>query len=141
MKITSVQSSKEILECLDVMKALRPKLNEATIAGVLQGMMERGYHLNVIKDDQKAICAIGYRFTEHLAWGKVIYIDDLSTLPEARGKGYASRLLDHVIQFARHNNCNSVHLDSGLSATRYDAHRLYLKRGFNITSHHFSMEL
>jgi ribosomal protein S18 acetylase RimI-like enzyme len=33
--------------------------------------------------------------------GKHFYIDDLSTLPESRGKGYGGMLLDHVIELAK----------------------------------------
>ena len=72
--------------------------------------------------------------------GKTLYIDDLSTLPGARGKGYASTLLDFVIEQARQHGCQCVSLDSGQNPARYDAHRLYLKKGFNITSHHFKLD-
>ena len=71
--------------------------------------------------------------------GRSIYIDDLCTLPEARGKGHGLALLDHVLKEARHHELQSVHLDSGHH--RHDAHRLYLNFGFNITSHHFAMDL
>jgi GNAT superfamily N-acetyltransferase len=73
--------------------------------------------------------------------GKTLYIDDLSTLPEGRGKGYASALLDYVIAEARTLGCTCVTLDSGHNPARYDAHRLYLSKRFNIVSHHFRLDL
>ncbi|MEP7265402.1 MAG: GNAT family N-acetyltransferase, partial [Bacteroidota bacterium] len=75
---------------------------------------------------------------EHLAWGKAIYIDDLTTHPSHRKKGYAKLLLDYVDEQAKLHGCEQVHLDSGCVPQRYDAHRLYLNYGFNITSHHFA---
>src|SRR5262249_30821514 len=108
---------------------------------ILEGMMTRGYHLVYMEENGIAVAAAGYRFTEHLHWGKAIYIDDLSTLEAFRKKGYARMLLDFIVAEAGSNQCREVHLDSGLLPSRYDAHRMYLKYGFNITSHHFAMKV
>jgi len=141
MKINEATTKAEIEKCFDVMNALRPKLERETFVELILGMMTRGYHLIYIEDEGRVPCFCGYRFTEHLYWGKAIYIDDLSTLPGARKKGYASTLLDHVFEIARKNKCDEVHLDSGCGPNRYDAHRLYLKKGFNISSHHFAIQV
>jgi hypothetical protein len=47
--------------------------------------------------------------------------------------------LDYVLEEAKKQELQSIHLDSGHQ--RHDAHRLYLNFGFSITSHHFAMEL
>ena len=141
MKIQTALSAEDILKSTEVMQALRPQLNSQNIAPIILDMITRGYHLIFIEEDGKAVCASGYRFTEHLAWGKVIYVDDLSTLDGSRKKGYARALLDYIVAEARTNHCQSVHLDSGCVPQRYDAHRMYLKYGFNITSHHFALKI
>ncbi len=123
------------------MHELRPHLTQESFLSTITGFISRGYHLIFIEEDGKAVCASGYRFAEHLYWGKAIYIDDLSTLSAYRGKGYAGKLLKHIFEIAKQNNCDEVHLDSGCGPNRYDAHRLYLKTGFNITSHHFAYSL
>ena len=135
----------DLLACFEVMHELRPHLTFENIVSTLTGFRSRGYHLLYIEDQQfagtgrrKAVCASGYRFTEHLHWGKAIYIDDLSTLPAYRGKGYAGLMLQRIFEIAREHTCDEVHLDSGCGPHRYEAHRLYLKTGFNITSHHFA---
>jgi GNAT superfamily N-acetyltransferase len=138
MNIHTATDKISIEKCFDVMQALRPKLHKDTFYDLITGMMSRGYNLIYIEENGKVVCASGYRFAEHLHWGKAIYIDDLSTLPIARGKGYASLLLDYIFNIAKEKNINQVHLDSGCNDSRYDAHRLYLKKGFNITSHHFA---
>ena len=74
----------------------------------------------------------------HLAWGRALYVDDLSTLPEARGKGHAGALLDHLIAEARRLGCDELHLDSGVGPARWTAHRLYMNHGLTIVSHHFA---
>jgi GNAT superfamily N-acetyltransferase len=141
MNIRTATSKEEILRCTEVMQALRPHLNADNIAPILEGMMTRGYHLVYVEEDGRAVSAAGYRFTEHLHWGKAIYVDDLSTLPAARKKGHARALLDFIVEQARKNQCREVHLDSGCIPSRYDAHRLYLNYGFNITSHHFALKV
>ena len=65
-------------------------------------------------------------------------MDDLSTLPEARGRGHAGALLDWLVAEAGRHGCDELHLDSGVQIERRDAHSLYLGNGYAITAHHFS---
>jgi hypothetical protein len=44
--------------------------------------------------DKSAFVRYGPRYGHSLAWGHYLYIDDLSTLPAARGRGPARGLLD-----------------------------------------------
>jgi GNAT superfamily N-acetyltransferase len=141
MQIEVANTDGKILKCFDVLKELRPALTTDTYVSTIKGFISRGYHLIFIEEGGRAVAASGYRFTEHLHWGKTIYIDDLSTLPVARNKGYAKALLDFIVSEAKKNNCAQVHLDSGTNPQRYDAHRLYLRYGFNITSHHFALDV
>lgn len=138
MNIQSANTSESIEKCFLVMKALRPHLEKDTFVKLIKDMATRGYILIFIEENGIAVAASGYRFAEHLHWGKAIYIDDLTSLPEARGKGYATALLDHITAIAKDNGCDQIHLDSGCNPARYDAHRLYLKNGFDITSFHFA---
>ena len=99
-----------------------------------------GYRLAAAFDDApqaQAVC--GFRVLEMLYSGRQLYIDDLSTLPQARGKGHARALLAWAEAEARRLGCRSLHLDSGVQ--RFAAHRLYLKAGMDITAHHFAREL
>lgn len=141
MHIFEIDSPKDLLKVSIVMAALRPQLNSSNIESIIGGMMQRGYRLLYLVDGNDVKAALGFRFTEHLHWGKSIYVDDLSTLPSERKKGYARKLLDRVMAIAKDSHCNEVHLDSGCGPHRYDAHRLYLMYGFNITSHHFAIKV
>jgi len=82
--------------------------------------------------------AAGFRFAEFLAWGKVLYIDNLTTLPGETSQGFASALLDWLIDHARSSGCQGVHLDT--SYARHAAHRLYLRKGLQLSSHHLALE-
>ncbi len=139
MDIQTARSGADIRKCWPVMKLLRPHLDEATFVPLVQQMMEEGYELAFIEENGIAAAAIGFRYQQKLFDGKQIYVDDLTTLEEHRGKGYAGHLLDHVFDLARQRGYACVTLDSG--PQRHDAHRLYLNKGFRISSMHFSKEL
>jgi len=102
-------------------------------------MMNDGYVLAFIEQDNVAVSAVGYRYLHSLHIGEHYKIDDLSTLESARGGGYAGALIDYVVAQARENNYNAVTLDSGHH--RSAAHRLYLNKGFIISAHHFEKKV
>jgi GNAT superfamily N-acetyltransferase len=77
--------------------------------------------------------------SESLAWGKFLYIDDLVSKSGDRSKGYGGELFDWLIDYARAENCQQLTLDSGVQ--RFAAHRFYLRRRMEITSHHFTIKL
>jgi hypothetical protein len=43
-----------------------------------------------------AVSAAGFRRLHNLAWGDLLYIDDLVTMESHRGHGHAHRLLDWI---------------------------------------------
>jgi GNAT superfamily N-acetyltransferase len=135
MTITQATTDNDISKCWEVMKALRPHLEESNFLNTIRDMQHEGYKLAFIEINNKAVSAIGFRYLQYLYNGKHIYIDDLSTLPEGRGKGYAGELLEYVFAYAKEMGFKVVTLDSGHH--RHDAHRLYLNKGFTIASHHF----
>lgn len=140
MVIQTAVTDTDILKCRKALKELRPHLPEATFLPLIREMIEEGYQLAFIEgDDGYALSVVGFRYLQFTFNGKHFYIDDLSTLPEARGKGYGGRLIDHVCKLGRQKGYDHVTLDSGHQ--RYAAHRLYLNKGFTIASHHFSRNL
>lgn len=139
MQIKIAQIKEDYLKCFDVMQALRPHLTVESFLELISKMKDENYILLFIEENNKAISACGYRYLTTLFDGRYIYIDDLSTLPEARGKGHAGALFDFVVEKAKSENLKAVHLDSGHQ--RYDAHRLYLNKGMKIVYHHFRLEL
>ncbi len=123
----------------DVIQLLRPHLSYESYLEMAAEMLSAGYRVAFVEVNGKPVSVIGYRYLQFLFNGKHIYIGDLSTLWEHRGKGYAGRLLDYVIEEAAANGFNSVTLDSGFQ--RQAAHRLYLNKGFVISSFHFMKQI
>jgi GNAT superfamily N-acetyltransferase len=127
------------------MQALRPHYAEESefVERVDEMQRAEGYRLVGAFEDGTpyALAVAGFRVGHNLAWGRFLYVDDLSTLPEARRRGYGRQLLEWLTEEARREGCDQLHLDSGVTADRYDAHRLYLNSGLAITSHHFARKL
>ncbi|MGA0557568.1 GNAT family N-acetyltransferase [Larkinella sp. VNQ87] len=146
--IKIAQTEAEVRRCLPAMVALRSHLTEEQALERILSLQQTDRYVLAYVDntDQNPAetvspAAIGYRYMNLLFSGPTLYIDDLSTLPDQRGNGYASQLLDFVIAEARKAGCAAVTLDSGQNPQRYDAHRLYLNKRFNIVSHHFALKL
>lgn len=99
-----------------------------------------GYRLvgAFVSDREQAVAVAGFRVGDSLAWGHYLYVDDLSTAPDARRRGHAGVLLDWLAQEGRRLGCGQLHLDSGTGPERFDAHRLYHNHGLAIYSHHFA---
>lgn len=140
MNIKSLKNHDEIAQSFDVFLELRSHLRskEIFVAQVMEQYKE-GYEIIGAYEQGEVVACIGFRFLTTLAWGKILYIDDLITKEKACGKGYGKILLDHVIQIAREHSCKEVHLDTGYA--RHAAHKVYLKQGFEFNCHHLALKL
>jgi ribosomal protein S18 acetylase RimI-like enzyme len=140
MEIQTAVSDQDILKCWKALKELRTHLQEEHFLSLIKEMMTEGYQLAFIEGENGyAASVVGFRYLQFTFNGKHFYIDDLSTLPEARGLGYGGALIDHVCELAKQKGYAFVTLDSGHQ--RFAAHRLYLNKGFTIASHHFSKKI
>ncbi len=133
------ETDAEIQSCFPVISVLRPHLESASFIERIRRQQHNGYHLAGLREDDVVCSAAGFRLIECLAWGRILYVDDLVTQPDRQGSGYGGQLLDWLIVHARANGCEQVHLDSGYH--RHGAHRFYLRRGFVLGSHHFTLVL
>ncbi len=124
-----------ITNTIPVFKELRPHLTDAdSFLEQVQAQTKEGYTIAYIEENGTPVAAMGYRIMSTLAWGRFVYVDDLSTLPAHRGKGLGTALLQHAKNVAKDNACEAVHLDTGYQ--RQAAHKLYLNQGFTFNCHH-----
>jgi hypothetical protein len=96
-----------------------------------------GYRLvgAFVAGDTYAVAVAGFRRAHFLAWGHVLYCDDLSTRDAFRGQGHGGALIDWMV------GCDGFHLDSGVGLERQDAHRLYFNKRMRISAYHFAVAL
>jgi GNAT superfamily N-acetyltransferase len=129
----------------EAMRELRPAFSDERAMAIRIDQVQRreGYRLVgvFVPGEERAIAVAGFRITHLLAWGRALYVDDLSTLPAARRRGAAGALVRWLIDEARRQGCEQLHLDSAVGPERADAHRLYMSNGLRISAHHFQLEL
>ncbi|HWM64091.1 MAG TPA: GNAT family N-acetyltransferase [Solirubrobacterales bacterium] len=127
------------------MRALRTALadEDAFVQLVDEEQRPEGYRLVGVFEEgvPEAVAVAGFRAIHTLAWGHCLYVDDLSTLPTARRRGYGRDLLEWLLEEAKRLGCDQLHLDSGVGIDRADAHRLYLNAGLVIAAHHFARDV
>lgn len=139
IEIFIANTDAEIESCFPVFSVLRPHVEQNDFLSRIRRQQAQSYQILALKRGELVMSAAGFRFAEFLAWGKILYIDDLTTLPSETSQGFASALLDWLIDHARSNECQGVHLDTGYA--RHAAHRLYLRKGLQLSSHHLALEL
>ena len=126
----------------EAMRALRVDQEDeaAFVERVNELQRPEGYRLVAAFEDggDSAAAVAGFRLGHNLAWGRYLYVDDLSTRPNARQRGHGRALLDWLLEEALRSECDELHLDSGVGLERADAHRLYLNSGLVISAHHFA---
>ena len=121
------------------MAELRPHLVEAEFVGLVRRQQrEGGYQLAFVEDHGEVKSVAGFRLCEFLAWGRILYVDDLVTKAADRSRGCGQALFEWLVARARAAGCVQVHLDSGVQ--RFDAHRFYLRNRMDITAHHFALK-
>lgn len=125
-----------------VLRELRPQYgSDAEITDALrrvirsQGLRVFGAHVG----DAASPCgAVTVRLVESLSWGRFLYVDDLVTSAEMRGRGVAGHLMDRVEELAAESGLEGkVQLDSGVGEHRAAAHAFYGSRGMWIAGFHF----
>ncbi|MGF1632975.1 MAG: GNAT family N-acetyltransferase [Phycisphaerae bacterium] len=138
--ITLCTSEPQITATFQVMRHLRTGLlSEQDYLERVRRQQANGYHLVALHHEGKCVSVAGFSFGESLARGRHVYVDDLVTDPDVRGKGYGAELLDWIADHARNHGCSQLHLDSNVN--RFAAHRFYLEKKFDITAHHFRLVL
>src|SRR3954453_10432714 len=130
----------ETLRAAPALLKLRPPRAPAeSLAALADGQRAAGYRLaGSFEDGEEAAAAVaGFRVQENLAWGRHLYVDDLVTRADRRGRGHGAALMRWLAVEACRTGCVQLHLDSGVGPEREDAHRLYFNAGLRISSYHF----
>lgn len=138
-KISLARTSEQIGRCCSVMRELRPHIEAIDFAARVLNQQKEGYQLAFLEQDGVVRSVAGFRIFNLLFSGRTLYIDDLVTHDSDRSRGFGAALFDWLIEHARKQGCEHLTLDSGVQ--RFAAHRFYLNRGMDITSHHFQLKL
>lgn len=105
----------------------------------IKEMLPLGYRQVVIEKEGQIVALCGFHRASHLSSGPYLYVDDLVTEENARGKAYGKGLLAWLLEEARRLGCGYIFLDAFVE--NKPAHRLYLREGFDIAAFHFIKKL
>ncbi|MGH6989935.1 MAG: GNAT family N-acetyltransferase [Stellaceae bacterium] len=136
-QIVVAETDAEIRASFPVMRELRPRFTDVEIyLAAVRRQMALGYRLTVrlLAGDEAVACA-GWRFSEMLAYGRLLYVDDLVTAERHRSEGHGAALMRWLEARAQVEGCAVLSLDSGTH--RAGAHRFYFREGLAISSFHF----
>jgi GNAT superfamily N-acetyltransferase len=138
-KIGLAVTTAQVGSCSSVMRELRPQIKASDFAARVLHQQTEGYQLAFLELDGVVRSVAGFRIFNLLFSGGTLYIDDLVTHDADRSRGFGAALFDWLVDYAKKQGCERLTLDSGVQ--RFAAHRFYLNRGMDITSHHFDLKL
>lgn len=137
MTIRLAISDQEVSACFPIMRQLRTHLDPTQFIPTVRRQETQGYRLAYLEDQSKIQAVAGFRRIDNLAFGGVLYVDDLVTDTDSRSKGYGTQLLIWLRAQARAEACNSVQLDTGVQ--RKDAQRFYCREGMRLSAYHYEI--
>ena len=137
MKVIIAKTNSDLLKVSNILLEFRPGFNQENLIAQIKEQQKNGYQLAYIESENKVLCICGFVVGLKLAWGKHIYVDDLVTDERYRSTGAGKFMIGWLKSYAKETGCGQIHLDTRVQ--RFPAHRFYLREGFNIASHHFSI--
>ncbi len=106
------------------MRELRPHVaSEADFVERVNTLQRpEGYRLvgSFVEGQAEPVAVAGFRVLHTLAWGYVLYVDDLVTREAYREQRHAAALKRWLVDEAARLGCDQLHLDSGVH--RHTAH-------------------
>jgi GNAT superfamily N-acetyltransferase len=134
--ILIAETEPEVVRCWPAFSELRPHLDRDAFVERWRAQHAEGYRIAYIADGERVAAVAGFRMLTTMAWGKIIYLDDLVAHPAKRGHGLGSALLQWLQALTRETGCAAIHLDTGYQ--RHAAHLAYLRNGFALDCHHLA---
>jgi GNAT superfamily N-acetyltransferase len=124
---------------LPVLQQLRPHLDPASFDAVLRAGAVQGLRYTGAFVGERCAGLAGWRVMDTTSVTRKLYVDDLVTEAAYRSRGVGVALLAELDARAAALGCTAIELDSGHQ--RADAHRFYLREGFEDVSRHFRRQV
>jgi GNAT superfamily N-acetyltransferase len=139
-EIHPAQDEQDVRRCWPVFRELRQNISsEELFIDRWKRQRDEGYRIVFIEEDGDVQAVGGYRIIHSMAWGRILYLDDLAALTARHGTGLGAAILGYVQAEASRSGCEAVHLDTGYH--RHRAHKTYLRNGFELNSHHLEWKV
>jgi ribosomal protein S18 acetylase RimI-like enzyme len=120
-----LQTDQEIRDAFPLMASLRDRIRRETFVAEIRRQQVQGYELIGAFEGSRLVALAGVRRSHTLSRGEHLFVDDLVTAPDARGRGHATDLLRWLAVRAVAEGTPRLYLDS-----RDTARGFYAKLGF-----------
>lgn len=130
---------KELENTYEVVSQLRTSLSYKEFEDLIYDMRHMEYKMIGIMENETLITYAGVAIMTSLSHKRHLYVFDLVTNNEFRGKGYGKMMLEYLHDYAKMGMCENIVLSSGFA--REDAHRFYEQEGFSKKSYVFVKNL
>jgi GNAT superfamily N-acetyltransferase len=128
-----------IADVFPVLKELRQELTAEQLREVYAEGHPQGLRFTAVYEGADCAAVAAWRVMATTVALRKLYVDDLVTGANYRGRGLGAALLGELQTRARAARCQVMDLDSGTA--REDAHRFYFRERMVITSLHFTRRL
>lgn len=126
--LRQAQGTEDLVACFPVISVLRPGLKGVTEwVDYANGMASKGYRVLAAWQGRQVLAIAGYRIMDNLIHGHFLYVDDLVTAEDQRGKGLGAALLKELSVIAVSDGCQRLVLDTAAANT--NARRFYSREG------------
>ena len=104
--VRTAREESEVRRCWKAYKELRPHLrSEEELVERWRVQTREGFQIVYIPDGDTVLAAAGYRILNTLAWGHILYIDDLVAIAARHKTGLGTILLQFLQEEARRLGC------------------------------------
>ncbi|RED24964.1 acetyltransferase (GNAT) family protein [Flavobacterium cutihirudinis] len=134
-QIRELTTIDEMLEQIDTMRFLYPKISIEKYGSFLEEMVPHNYVQIGVFDNNICLGITGCWSATKLWTGKYLEIDNFVVNPEYRSKGIGKLLTDYIDKKALDLGCSSIVLDAFTG--NFGAHRFYYNQGYGPKGFHF----
>ena len=132
--------AQELKSAYALISQLRPELSLEQYMDLIKAMEPAGYRAVGLFEDEEIVAYAGFAEQVNLYYGRHIWVYDLVTKEERRGRGYGEALLSHIEAYGKQRELRCVALSSGVK--REKTHRFYEnKMKYDIVSYVFKKAL
>jgi GNAT superfamily N-acetyltransferase len=125
---------------VDFMALLEPDIAPDVIHARMQTMRQDGWRcIGAFGKAASPIGIAGYSFRTHLFSGKVMYVENVALLPDARNQGIGDALMSYLRELAINESAKKITLDA--YQRNEGARRFYQRLGYDPRGVHFVLDL
>ncbi|WP_239312258.1 MULTISPECIES: GNAT family N-acetyltransferase [unclassified Frankia] len=124
---------------IEFLVELYPTVSEAVLRKRFSTISSAGWHCTVVLVDGMPTALGGYWIQTRFWCGRYMYLDHFVTHKSQRSLGVGRALLDHLLQLARDENCETACFDSFIANER--GQKFGHRAGFENVGLHFVLDL